>query len=504
MTRELLYLTPVDCRLSASRVLRIGEAVRLARGQHWCVFGGNGAGKTMLVKLLLGRLPQALSHVHFADDFDPRRDVVEVSFEEQQRLCARDDRFDISEFSSNARDEGTTVEILIAGDPAKADAERLQQILDLLDIDLIRHQGIRYLSSGQLRRAMIGRALYQRPALLILDNPLESIDRYSAERMQMALTQWMAGDCATIFLCRRRQQMIQGMTHHLLMSDLQLLAQGTAAELPLPEAGPLPELPSVLPGPCAGRPRKELPADVDSLIELKGVSAAYGDTLIFEDLHFRMLRNDHVLLEGPNGCGKSTLLGLIDGENHMAYGQPVYLFGRQRGSGESVWDIKARFGVVSNDLHNRYVKGWRVLDVVVSGFFDSLGLYDDSGASESSTAKQWLQVLGLGHLAREYYHELSFGEQRLVLLARAMVKQPLILILDEPVVGLDDQYSALLLAMVDRIAAAGQTQIVFVSHSLDDTPSCINVRVIFERAAAESRARSTVRVLRADSTTAPR
>ncbi|HLT64282.1 MAG TPA: ATP-binding cassette domain-containing protein, partial [Pseudohongiella sp.] len=174
------------------------------------------------------------------------------------------------------------------------------------------------------------------------------------------------------------------------------------------------------------------------------------------------------------------------------------------GSGESVWDIKARFGVVSNDLHNRYVKGWRVLDVVVSGFFDSLGLYDDSGASESSTAKQWLQVLGLGHLAREYYHELSFGEQRLVLLARAMVKQPLILILDEPVVGLDDQYSALLLAMVDRIAAAGQTQIVFVSHSLDDTPSCINVRVIFERAAAESRARSTVRVLRADSTTAPR
>src|SRR5690606_3012372 len=176
--------------------------------------------------------------------------------------------------------------------------------------------------------------------------------------------------------------------------------------------GPLPELPSVLPGPCAGRPRKELPADVDSLIELKGVSAAYGDTLIFEDLHFRMLRNDHVLLEGHNGCGKSTLLGLIDGENHMAYGQPVYLFGRQRGSGESVWDIKARFGVVSNDLHNRYVKGWRVLDVVVSGFFDSLGLYDDSGASESSTAKQWLQVLGLGHLAREYYHELSFGEQR--------------------------------------------------------------------------------------------
>jgi molybdate transport system ATP-binding protein len=503
MTQVLLHLPPVACRLSASRVLRSQQPLVLARGQHWCVFGGNGAGKSTLVKLLLGRLPQARSHVHYAAGFDPERDICEVSFEEQQRLCARDDRFDISEYSSSARDEGTTVEVLICGgDSRLASDEHLASILDLLDIHSIRWQGIRYLSSGQMRRAMIARALYLQPALLVLDNPLDSIDRYSAERIQLALRQWMSTDNCTLFLCRRRQQVLTGMTHHLLMADLTVLAHAPAAQLPIPLASP----PSVafdeLPGPCAGRPRLLLPPGLDTLIELNGVSAAYGESLIFENLHFQMRRHDHVLLEGPNGCGKSTLLGLIDGDNHKAYGQPVTLFGRRRGSGESVWDIKARFGVVSNDLHNRYVKGWRVLDVVVSGFFDSLGLYDDSGASEASTARQWLQVLGLGHLAREYYHELSFGEQRLVLLARAMVKQPLILVLDEPIVGLDDTHSALLLAMVDRIAATGQTQILFVSHSADDVPARINVRVIFESAqsylTSESgqQARSQVRVIR--------
>ena len=475
MTHALLTLTPVDCRLSATHVLRINEPIQLARGQHWCVFGGNGAGKTTLVNLLLGRLPQARSHLTYHNGFNPEHDVCEVSFEEQQRLCARDDRFDISEFTNNARDEGTTVESLICnGELPVTDITRLVSILDLLDINAIRHQGIRYLSSGQMRRAMIARALYLRPALLVLDNPLDSIDRYSVQRIQQALKQWMSSDHCTLLLCRRRGQTLPGITHHLLMESLRMLAQGPASQLPLPSAESAPTLPRELPGPCAGRLPPELPKDVTTLIDLDGVSAAYGDKVIFENLHFQMRRHDHVLIEGPNGCGKSTLLGLIDGDNHKAYGQPVYLFGRRRGSGESVWDIKARFGVVSNDLHNRYVKGWRVLDVVVSGFFDSVGLYDDSGASEANTARQWLAVVGLAGLEREYYHQLSFGQQRLVLLARAMVKQPLILVLDEPIVGLDDKHSALLLALVDRIAGSGKTQILFVSHSADDVPACIN------------------------------
>lgn len=494
----LISVAALRCGLRASRVLQVTNGFELRRGQHWIIFGGNGAGKSALVQLLLGRLPQARTALSYAADFDPRTDVCEVSFEEQQRLCALDNRFDISEFTDSAQDIGTSVEALIVHGSSPDDTTRLESILQQLDIHSIRHQGIRYLSSGQMRRAMIARALYHQPALLVLDNPLESIDQHSAGKIQAALKDWMRADNAILFLCRRQQQTMPGMTHAMLMSNLEIMEQGVyndvwpkISQSLLHKKPPL--LPAALPLPCAGRAPAAMAVGDEhaALISLRGVDAAYGEKLVFKDLHFDMHRGDHVLLEGPNGCGKSTLLGLIDGDNHKAYGQAVYLFGQRRGSGESVWQIKSRFGVVSNDLHNRYVKGWRVLDVVVSGFFDSLGLYDDSGASEAACARDWLKVLGLSDVEREYYHELSFGQQRLVLLARAMVKQPLILVLDEPCVGLDDYHSELLLGMVDFIASQGKTQILFVSHSIDQTPACINTRLVFTRNAQQADANGT-------------
>ena len=182
---------------------------------------------------------------------------------------------------------------------------------------------------------------------------------------------------------------------------------------------------------------------------------------------------------GPNGCGKSTLLSLIDGENHMGYGQQVTLFGQQKGSGESVWEIKARFGVVSNELHNKYIKGWKVLDVVVSGFYDTVGLYDESGALEKEIAIDWLASLQLEAMRGQYYHELSFGQQRLVLLARAMVKNPLVLILDEPCVGLDDYHRAMVLGVIELIAEQTATQLIYVSHVIGEQLACINRRYSF-------------------------
>ncbi|MDD9891781.1 MAG: ATP-binding cassette domain-containing protein, partial [Gammaproteobacteria bacterium] len=218
------------------------------------------------------------------------------------------------------------------------------------------------------------------------------------------------------------------------------------------------------------------------LIELNRINASYGELQVLTDFSWTMEPDQHVLIEGTNGCGKSTLLSLIDGENHKAYGQDVTLFGIKRGSGETVWDIKARFGVVSNELHNKYIKGWKVLDVVVSGFFDSVGLYDDSGTQEIAVARDWLITLGISALDNHFYHEISFGQQRLVLLARAMVKQPKILVLDEPCVGLDDYHRILILGVLDKIAEQTETRLIYVSHVKDEKPRCINRRLSFEAA----------------------
>ncbi len=487
MSRELLRIRDAQCRIGSRRVLRV-EDFAIATGEHWCVFGGNGSGKTLLAQLLCGDLFVGRDHVQYAAEFSVADDVLVVSFEEQQKLWALDNRHDISEYSDTALDQGTTVAALILGSAA-ADA-RYESLVDALDLSALTMRGIRYLSSGQVRKALIARALFRRPRLLILDDPLESVDRDSQKRIAAVLATWMTPDNSTLLLCRRERDILPGITHMALMDNLTLVAQGQLAVMQASDtfssvARRAVAIPKVLPAELAARGFPLLDSEAP-MIELRGVNAGYNGQPVLENFSWTMRKGHHTLIEGPNGCGKSTLLSLINGENHKAYGQEVYLFGRRRGSGETVWDVKARFGTVSNELHNKYVKGWKVLDVVVSGFFASVGLYDDSGASEHNAAKAWLRTLGVEDLAGHYYHELSFGEQRLVLLARAMVKHPTILILDEPCVGLDDYYRALILGTVDLIAATTATHIIFVSHTSGEEPRCINQRIAFGRAVGAS------------------
>lgn len=446
------------------------------------MFGGNGSGKSLLASLLLGRLKLGLQHVHFATGIDPGTDIAVVSFEEQQRLWQHDSRVDVSEFHEDAADSGTTVlDLLLSVRPDRDDS--LDALLDTLGLSELLNRGIRFLSSGQVRRALIARAVWQNPHLLILDEPLESIDRFSRDAITEVIQHRMSGNNATLLLTRCRRNILPGITHMTFMQNLQISEQGTLEQVSnsITFRGFVsrrPKVPDSLPEPARGHiPLRATPGM--AMIALENVSARYLDRTVFDGLNWSMWPGQHTLIEGPNGCGKSTLLALVDGDNHMAYGQCVRLFGRQRGSGETVWDVKARFGVVSNELHNRYVKGWRVRDVVVSGFFDSVGLYDDSGASERNCALAWLEAVGLRSEDSTFYHELSFGQQRLVLLARAMVKQPVVLVLDEPCVGLDDYYRELVLALIDRIATGGQTHILYVSHTEGEAPACINQRLGF-------------------------
>ncbi len=434
-----------------------------------------------MAQLVSHRLPVGNVAVHYASGFDPATAIQWVSFEEQQRLWALDDRHDISEYQSDARDQGTTVAALVAGE-SHVDA-RLGEILQRLGLEGLEARGIRYLSSGQCRKAMLARALYQQRPLLILDDPLESLDFAAQGQLREALAQWMTPDTSTLLLCRRAQDILPGITHIGLMDGLELQQQGPQKSVrESPMFRQLCDRPAVLPArlppPATGRAIPPLDPDVP-LIALHEVTVGYGGEPVLREFSWTMMPGQHTLIEGPNGCGKSTLLNLVSGENHLAYGQRVLLFGRQRGTGETVWDVKARFGVVSNDIHHRYIKGWRVLDVVVSGFFDSIGLYDDSGAAEHQSAHHWLAAVGMDAHAGAFYHTLSFGQQRLVLLARAMVKHPAILILDEPCVGLDDFYRRQTLALVDMIAANTRTHILFVSHTQGETPRCINQRIRF-------------------------
>ena len=227
-----------------------------------------------------------------------------------------------------------------------------------------------------------------------------------------------------------------------------------------------------------------------ALVALNDVSVSFNQKPIFESLNWQFQQGQHWRIIGPNGCGKSTLLSMISGDSPKAYGKDIHLFGVKRGSGESIWDIKRHYGLVSAQLHRDYRVSTTLIQVVLSGFYDSIGLYDSPSRHQVIIARQWLVLLGLEQHENTYFNQLSYGEQRLVLIARAVVKLPKILILDEPCQGLDNHNRDKVLALMDYIAANSKTHLLFVSHDSRDQLNCITHELEFVAQCSDEKAAS--------------
>ena len=448
-------------------------------GQQWACLGPNGAGKTSLARVLSAQA------THYSGNYTRSqlledRGVAYVCFEQAKALCDRDRKLDDSEFRADASDPGTTVRSVILG--GREAAARFEQWVSRLHIQHILHRGLRFISTGEMRKTLLIRALLNEPALLILDSPLDGLDRASQADMRTIIDELLHSDITLLLLCRQLEDIPAGISHVMVLDNGSVVASASRPEIIANEnvrklMNPAMAALDALPKPA---PRPYTLPESGPLVELRDVCVSYGDLTVLRKVNWVLGRDSHCCVSGPNGCGKSTLLSLITGDNHKAYGQDITLFGIRRGSGESVWDIKQKYGQLDTQLHLNYVRGMRVVEVVVSGFFDTIGLYDDWGDQQRDTAQQWLAALGLGQYARESFDALSFGVQRMVLLARAMVKSPIILLLDEPTLGLDGHHRKLMLRAIDHIAANSDTHIIFVSHSVGETPECINQHLVFE------------------------
>jgi molybdate transport system ATP-binding protein len=449
------------------------------QGQQWACLGPNGAGKTSLARILSAQA------THFSGEFRRSEQLLEkgvsyVCFEQAKALCDRDRKLDDSEFRADASDPGTDVQSAILG--GRTADSNFHQWVERLHISHILKRGLRFISTGEMRKTLLIRAILNDPALLILDSPLDGLDLASQADMRQIIDELLLTKMSVLLMCRQPEDIPAAISHVLVLDQGQVLKAGNRTDtladhrviaLMNPPAAKLGHLP-----PPAPRPY-ELPAS-GPLVELRDVSVSYGDLAVLREVNWVLGSDTHCCVSGPNGCGKTTLLSLITGDNHKAYGQDITLFGIRRGSGESVWDIKQKYGQLDTQLHLNYVRGMRVVEVVVSGFFDTIGLYDDWGDQQRDTADRWLAALGLADLRRESFDALSFGLQRMVLLARAMVKSPIILLLDEPTLGLDGHHRKLMLRAIDHIAANSDTRIIFVSHSAGEVPSCINQHLVFE------------------------
>jgi molybdate transport system ATP-binding protein len=438
--------------------------------QQWAILGGNGAGKSALAQLMTDSLRPQRGSIERPADFSPEQDILHLSFEMQRKLIEHDIRFDDSETRDDAFDVGTTVkQIVLQG---QAEGERFMAIAKQCHIDHILDRGIRFVSTGESRKTLLARALYNQPKLLILDNPFEGLDKQAQAELNALIDQLLASSLHVLLLLKQADEITDNISHVMLLENGQIQAQGERAAM-LAQASDNNEQIELGPMP----PAKERPYNIDHqqpLIDLKQVNVSYNEQAILTDINWRFDWGQHCCIAGPNGAGKSTLLSMIDGDNHKAYGQQVSLFGRRRGTGESIWEIKQKFGVVNTQLQLNHAGRSRVAEVVAAGLYDSVGLHHQCSGQDRKIALDWLKLMGLEDIATQFFNQLSFGQQRLAMLARAMVKSPLILILDEPCIGLDLPHRQLILALIDKIAASGDCHILYVSHTASEMPACIN------------------------------
>ncbi|MEZ3497943.1 molybdate ABC transporter ATP-binding protein ModF [Pantoea sp. KPR_PJ] len=473
----LLQISQGTFRLSDTRLLNLG-ALQLTGGQSWAFVGANGSGKSSLARALAGELTPEKGT--FTSQFArPTR----LSLEQLQKLVSDEwQRNNTDLLSEGENDTGRTA-LEIIQDEVK-EAARAAALAAQFNITSLLNRRFKYLSTGETRKVLLCQALMKQPDLLILDEPFDGLDVASRASLTETLASLQQPGVTLVLVLNRFEDipafiqqvgvLVECALTHAGARDA-ILAEALVAQLAHSEqlegmALPEPDAPDQLPQLADNAPR----------VTLRNGVVSYNDKAVINGLNWQVNPGEHWQIVGPNGAGKSTLLSLVTGDHPQGYSNDLTLFGIKRGSGETIWDIKQHIGYVSSTLHLDYRVSANVRTVILSGFFDSIGLYQAVSERQKALARQWLALLGMDNaLADAPFHSLSWGQQRLVLIARALVKHPALLILDEPLQGLDPVNRQLVRRFVDILIGEGGTQLLFVSHHAEDAPHCITHRLSF-------------------------
>lgn len=472
-----LHISQGTFRLSDTRTLTIAD-LTIRAGESWAFVGTNGSGKSALARALAGELP--LLKGECQGDFTR---LTRLSFEQLQKLVSDEwQRNNTDLLSPGEEDTGrTTAEII--QDEVK-DPARCQRLAERFGITALLNRRFKYLSTGETRKTLLCQALMSEPELLILDEPFDALDVQSRAQLAALLESLNQQGYTLVLVLNRFDEIPDFIQHAGVLADCNLtetgektalLKQALIAQLAHSE-----QLDGItLPEPDAPSARHALDPHQPRIVLRDGM-VSYDDRPILNRLSWTVNPGEHWQIVGPNGAGKSTLLSLITGDHPQGYSNDLTLFGRRRGSGETIWDIKKHIGYVSSSLHLDYRVSTTVRNAILSGYFDSIGIYQAVSDKQHKLAQQWLDILGMDNrVADAPFHSLSWGQQRLALIVRALVKHPTLLILDEPLQGLDPLNRQLIRRFVDVLISEGETQLLFVSHHAEDAPACITHRLEF-------------------------
>lgn len=490
-----ISLEDVSVRLYDGRAFR-HVCWQIESDQHWAVVGPNGSGKSTLMKALCGQVPVVGGQIvyHFSNNGTPPQDqIAYVAFDAQMQAAGHGGLYHQARWNSGIDHGALSVADYLSewsvkghnpyqvvdeqSDPALFLAHR-EQVVELLGIEALLDRSLWQVSNGERRKVLLAWALLKRPRLLILDNPFTGLDSGFRARLTEIVGSLMQGGMRVVVVTNGPGEIPPDISHVLVVEDGAIVAQGLRERV-------LGAFSPALAGPQSGdeartvvraerRGEKGNEADGQVLVQMKGVSVAYGGVQILDEIDWTVRQGEHWALLGPNGAGKTTLLSLILGDNPQAYANRITLFGRRRGSGESIWEIKRQVGWVAPELHLYYPRGFSCRDVVCSGFFDSVGLYQRPSPQQREAAQSWMERLAISPLAAAPFASISEGQQRLVLMARAVVKNPTLLVLDEPCQGLDAAHRDRVLYTVDAIGARLDSSLIYVTHDAHALPASIS------------------------------
>ncbi|WP_018614930.1 ATP-binding cassette domain-containing protein [Segetibacter koreensis] len=447
----------------------------IEQGEQWAVIGPSGSGKTTLLHALVGK--QFFGGHLAIHDNNPSLSKKVVLVEQQhhfKNLSNTSNFYYQQRFNSSDSEDAITVEEdLQRAIPKNAVAKNeLPWLVELFDVKKLYAESLIKLSNGENKRLQIIKALLLQPAFLLLDNPFTGLDVKSRQTLEKVLDE-VAKKGVHIIMVTAPSHLPFFITNVMSLSENGSYSVSSVKASDWNDAHVKSEPTfsfdkELLHELTTNNPQ----APFTYAVRMKNVTIKYDHTIL-DSINWEVQNGEKWSLSGPNGSGKSTLLSLVNADNPQAYANEIYLFDRKRGTGESIWDIKKKTGFVSPELHVYFEKGTNCFDVVASGLFDTIGLFRKMNEQQKLLISKWMRLLKIENVALKPLFQLSNSQQRLVLLARALVKNPPLLILDEPCQGLDETQTTLFKAIINEICTTANKTLIYVSHYTHEIPDCV-------------------------------
>ena len=465
MPRKLIEITGLSAKQAGVSVLQNID-LTIQEAEQWAILGSSGSGKTSLALALIGRLfysGQILFHT---------KGNIEL-VEQQHRFRTLSNTTDFyyqQRFQSQDAEDSLTIEEELHS-YLETNKEETLQWLERLHLTSLLQEPLIQLSNGENKRLQLVKSLLHRPSILILDNPFTGLD-IDGRKLLQEIINTISDKGIHVILITTPEEIPDCITHVAVLEKGQLVFSGNKEKYHQQDLNK--ETRHILTKEQLSKLNRRVEYSFHSMVKMVDVTIRYGEKTILDRVNWEIKSGEHWSLSGPNGAGKSTLLSLINADNPQAYANEIYLFDKRRGRGESIWDIKKNIGFVSPEMHLYFPYTSTCFEVIASGLFDTTGLFRAINDEQKEQVNQWISLLELKDISNKTLQQLSLGKQRMALLARALVKNPPLLVLDEPCQGLDHEQIVFFNSLVDQLCTSFNTTLIYVSHYREQLPECIN------------------------------